>query len=166
MKVRQDPRWPRAHEGLRKLYEERVPDGMSQAEFGAEYGLGTQGMVWQYLNGYTPLNYDAAAKFAKGLRCMIRDFSPEMSDALEAEIIPVLGRRARRVAVLALLATTMSSGLAPERAAQEGNFVVSLACLHIMSNARRLYLIALRLLSSGKWRAPCQVLPQRNSAFS
>ena len=104
MKQRQDPRWPHAHQGVKRLYEERVPEGMSQAEFGAQFGLGVQGMVWQYLNGYTPLNYDAAAKFAKGLRCTIRDFSPEMADELEAGIVPFLGRKVRRVAALALVA--------------------------------------------------------------
>ena len=118
MKQRQDPRWPNAHQGLKRLYEERVPDGMSQAEFGAQFGLGVQGMVWQYLNGYTPLNYDAAAKFAKGLRCTIRDFSPEMADELEAGIVPFLGRKARRVAALALV------GLLPLLAPQQADAAV------------------------------------------
>lgn len=104
MKQRQDPRWPNAHVGLKRLYEERVPEGMSQAAFGAEFGLGVQGMVWQYLNGYTPLNYDAAAKFAKGLRCTIRDFSPEMANELEGEILPFLGRKLRRAAAMLIVA--------------------------------------------------------------
>src|SRR5688572_845879 len=89
--VRQDARWPDAHARLRRLYQERIPAGMSQAEFGAAYGIGTQGMVWQYLNGYTPLNFEAAAKFARGLRCTIHDISPEMAAALKADILPVLG---------------------------------------------------------------------------
>jgi hypothetical protein len=101
MKISQDPRWPTAHIELKRLYEERVK--MSQTEFGIAFGLGTQGMVWQYLNGYTPLNYDAAAKFAKGLRCTISDFSPEMANAFEAEILPFLGRKLRRVAALLAL---------------------------------------------------------------
>lgn len=79
-------------ERLRKLYEDRAPKGMSQAEFGAVYGIGTKAMVWQYLTGYRPLNYEAAAKFAKGLRCTIAEISPEMARKLKADILPVLGR--------------------------------------------------------------------------
>ena len=53
-------RWndPDAHKALRKLYTERCPEGMSQSDFGAAYGIGTQGMVWQYLNGHTPLSLE------------------------------------------------------------------------------------------------------------
>lgn len=84
-------RWndPRAHVALKKLYEERVK--VSQAEFGAEHGIGTQGMVWQYLNGHTPLSLEAAAKFARGLGCTIQDISPTMAEALKTDIVPVLG---------------------------------------------------------------------------
>ena len=98
-------RWTDAHTRLRRLYEERAPKGMTQAEFGKTYGIGSQGMVWQYLAGHRPLNIEAAAKFARGLRCNIRDISPEMADALEEEIVPMLGARAlkRAVAKMALL---------------------------------------------------------------
>jgi transcriptional regulator with XRE-family HTH domain len=85
-------RWGDAHVRLRKLFEERA--GMSQLEFAEKHGLGTQGMVWQYLSGYRPLNFEAAAKFAKGLGCTIRDISPEMEKALRAEILPVLAKAA------------------------------------------------------------------------
>jgi hypothetical protein len=89
-------RWndPHAHVALKRLYEERVPPGMSQAEFGAIHGIGTQGMVWQYLNGHTPLPLEAAAKFARALRCTIYEISPPMAEALKAEIMPVLGPKA------------------------------------------------------------------------
>lgn len=126
MKISQDPRWPTAHIGLKRLYEERVQ--MSQAEFGAAFGLGTQGMVWQYLNGYTPLNYDAAAKFAKGLRCTISDFSPEMANAFEADILPFLGRRLRRVA--ALLAVVLLPFLLNPQPAQAFNIKFPEYTLH------------------------------------
>jgi transcriptional regulator with XRE-family HTH domain len=85
-------RWGDAHVRLRKLFEERA--GMSQLEFAEKHGLGTQGMVWQYLSGYRPLNYEAAAKFAKGLGCTIKDISPEMERALRADILPVLAKAA------------------------------------------------------------------------
>lgn len=52
---------------------------VSQAEFGAEHDLGSQGMVWQYLNGTKPLGLDAAEKFARGLGCKITDFSPRLA---------------------------------------------------------------------------------------
>lgn len=100
---------PQAHVALKRLYEERVPKGMTQEQFGALHGIGTQGMVWQYLNGETPLPLEAAAKFAKALRCTIYDISPPLAEMMKAEIIPFLGpkswwRLASKPAVLALLA--------------------------------------------------------------
>lgn len=91
-------------ERLKKLYEERVPTGMSQAEFGAKYGIGTKAMVWQYLTGYRPLNYEAAAKFARGLRCTIADISPDMARKLKTDIFPVLGRVSVKAAIALMLA--------------------------------------------------------------
>src|SRR5689334_22046981 len=115
MKIRQDPRWPTAHKSLKKLFDERA--GMSQAEFGATYGLGTQGMVWQYLSGYTPLNVEAAAKFAKGLGCTISDISPEMAAALQNDVLPVLGARILRSALKAVVSLLLSvPPLLPQKA--------------------------------------------------
>lgn len=99
--LRQDPRWPRAHERLKELFQERVPDGMTQEEFGERYGIGTQGMVWQYLNGWTPLNIEAAEKFAAGLNCTIADISQEMASYIKERIVVRLGKISRRVAALA-----------------------------------------------------------------
>ena len=79
-------------ERLRKLYEHRVPEGMSQEQFGKQFGVGNQSMVSQYLSGHRPLNLDAAAKFAKGLRCTIADISPGLATHVRVEIFPVLGR--------------------------------------------------------------------------
>ena len=104
MGLKEGNRWDAAHLALRRLYETRVPPGMSQAQFGAEFGIGSQAMVWQYLSGYRPLNYEVAAKFARGLRCTIRDISPEMASSLETEILPVLGRKVRKVATVAAIA--------------------------------------------------------------
>jgi len=113
--IRQDPRWPDAHIRLQKLFRERKPPDMSQERFGAEYGLGSQGMVWQYLNGYTPLNIEAAAKFAHGLRCTIRDISPEMDREMRRHILPALGLAAwGRTVALAFLFVLMCQ--TPERA--------------------------------------------------
>lgn len=63
---------------LTKLFEAKKSD-ISQAEFGARHGIGTQGMVWQYLSGTRPLNIDAAVAFAKGLDVGIADFSPTIA---------------------------------------------------------------------------------------
>jgi transcriptional regulator with XRE-family HTH domain len=87
-------RWGDAHIQLKRLYEARVPESMSQEEFGQKYGIGTQGMVSQYLNGTRPLNFEAAAKFARGLSCTIAEISPAMAKALRAEILPLLGKAA------------------------------------------------------------------------
>lgn len=53
---------------------------LSQAAFGAQYGIGVQGMVWQYLNNQRPLHLPVAIAFAKGLGVPIRSFSPRLAD--------------------------------------------------------------------------------------
>ena len=93
-----------AHVQLKRLYDQRVPSGMTQKEFGQNYGIGSQSMVAQYLNGTRPLNIDAAAKFAKGLRCTIYDICPEMGDFLRDDVYPLLGKAMRRAAAYAVLA--------------------------------------------------------------
>lgn len=57
---------------------------LSQAEFGAQYEIGSQGMVWQYLSGRRPLNIKAAGAFARGLGVKIEDFSPEIAKQVVA----------------------------------------------------------------------------------
>ena len=143
-------RWPATHVTLKKLYEERVPEGMSQEEFGATYGIGTQGMVWQYLNGYRPVGIEVAAKFATGLRCTIADISPEMARAIRSEIYPVLGRIASKAAMLILLVVPP---LLPSKT--EAGVIFSAyaeAVYYVKSMLRR---TILRLLS--KLRAKCAV---------
>ncbi|UEP42723.1 hypothetical protein [Burkholderia sp. B21-005] len=66
---------------LAKLFEER--SDLSQGEFGARYGIGTQGMVWQYLNGRRPLNIAAATAFSIGLGVKIPSFSPRLALDIE-----------------------------------------------------------------------------------
>jgi phage repressor protein C with HTH and peptisase S24 domain len=41
-------------------------------------------MVWQYLNGRSPLNLRVALKFARGLQVPVREFSPRLADELAA----------------------------------------------------------------------------------
>lgn len=66
---------------LRTLFEERA--AMSQMRFGEENNLGSQGNVWQYLNARSPLNLEAALKFARGLGCSVSDFSPRLAESLQ-----------------------------------------------------------------------------------
>lgn len=77
--------------------------GMSQAQFAETFGIGSPGMIWQYLNGYTPLNIWSAAKFAEGLGCRISDISPEMEAECQQYLDPARGlKKWRRVAAVAL----------------------------------------------------------------
>jgi len=51
----------------------------SQSDFGAKHGIGSQGMVWQYLHGKRALNLKAAAAFSTGLGVPIKEFSPRLA---------------------------------------------------------------------------------------
>jgi len=66
---------------LQRLFKEKSK--LSQEEFGAKFEIGSQGMVWQYLNGRSPLNLNAAIKFAHGLGVKVVDFSPTLARQLE-----------------------------------------------------------------------------------
>ena len=68
---------------LKHLYKE-IPHGLSQEAFASRYGIGTQGMVWQYLNGVRPLNIKAAQAFAHGLGIPISAFSQTIADQINA----------------------------------------------------------------------------------
>jgi len=86
---------------LRQLFDARletVAEGklISQMEFGAKYGIGSQGMVWQYLNAHRPLNIKAAAAFARGLGVSVAEFSPTLAQQIEdaadvAQDVPNIG---------------------------------------------------------------------------
>lgn len=73
------------HEKLRALFDAREPR-LSQTMFGKTYEIGTQGMVWQYLSGGTPLNHVAAAKFAKGLDVPVSAFSETLARKPEKKV--------------------------------------------------------------------------------
>jgi hypothetical protein len=73
---------------LRRLFDARtetVGEGkqIPQMEFGAKYGIGSQGMVWQYISGRRPLNIKAAVAFAKGLGVELSDFSPTLAAQID-----------------------------------------------------------------------------------
>lgn len=76
-------------ERLRDLYK-RVQ--ISQAEFAADYGIGSQAQLWQFLHPEAdrgrPLNVIAAISFAKGLnalgiRCTVGTFSPSLQEVID-----------------------------------------------------------------------------------
>lgn len=117
----QKSNWNGAHVRLRRIYDERLPEGMTQKAFGSKFDIGSQSMVAQYLSGTRPLNYEAAAKFAKGLGCTIYDISPEMADSLKDDILPVLGRALRRAAALACFALIPLTAPSPAEAAFFGS---------------------------------------------
>lgn len=109
-----------AHITLKRLWDERIaPTGISQEEFGEKYGIGTQGMVSQYLLGTRPLNYDAAAKFAWGFNCTIEEICPEMARTIVKDILPVLRgslRRRRAAACVALMSFFSAASFTPHDA--------------------------------------------------
>jgi hypothetical protein len=55
---------------------------LTQGEFGYRYEIGSQGMVWQYLHGATPLNLKAVMAFAVAMDCRVEDISPEAGKAV------------------------------------------------------------------------------------
>lgn len=65
---------------LRALFNEKKGRDISQEEFGARYEIGSQGMIWQYLNGRRPLNLKAAIGFARGLGVPLEEVSPEIAE--------------------------------------------------------------------------------------
>ena len=65
-------------------YEDRKKSKLhTQGAFGAEYEIGGQAVVGFFLNGHTAISLKAAKGFAKGLNCLISDFSPRLA-ALES----------------------------------------------------------------------------------
>lgn len=76
-----------------KRLKERIDSvGLSQLEVGEKFGIGTQGMVWQYLNAKTPLNLSAVIKFSNGLQCSIAELSPTLAEELSKANIGVEGK--------------------------------------------------------------------------
>jgi transcriptional regulator with XRE-family HTH domain len=124
---------PDAHVKLKQLYKELCPEGMTQERFGEVSGIGTQGMVWQFLNGHTPLTLEAAVRFANTLGCTLYDISPMLDAAVRSNILPVLGmrKRLRRAAVLSLFAALP---LVPSPSDAAPFFALKNGAVCIMSN--------------------------------
>ena len=73
---------------LREIWNRVKP--RNQREFGAEFGIGGQTAVSNFLSGTSALSLKAAAGFAAGLGCRIEDFSPRLAApaAQIAELTP------------------------------------------------------------------------------
>ena len=106
--MRPKSQFDEAHVTLRRLYDRRIGDSMTQKEFGRRYGIGSQSMVAQLLNGKKPLSIEAARKFAAAFDCTIYDICPAMGDYIKDELLPVLGKALRRAAMLAAIVLTAS----------------------------------------------------------
>ena len=81
---------------LKALFEAREPK-ITQAKFGEDFQIGSQGMVWQYISGIRPLSIDSAMKFARGLDVTIEKFSPEIASQI-AEAYRLSGHASAQVA--------------------------------------------------------------------
>ena len=75
------PEWEQDAIRLKELFEQRS-NKLTQTAFGKKHGIGTQGMMSQYLNGKAPLTKSAANKFAIGLGVSIAEFSPRLSGSM------------------------------------------------------------------------------------
>lgn len=64
---------------LKALWEQTGHGGLTQAEFGHRFEIGTQAAVGFFLNGKSAISLKAAKGFAKGLACRIADFSPRLA---------------------------------------------------------------------------------------
>ena len=81
----------RESERLKAIWES-TKDKPSQAQFGELFDIGNQGMVWQCLNGKTPISLKAARGFALGLKVEISAFSQRLAQlaATNAQFAPKL----------------------------------------------------------------------------
>lgn len=66
---------------LKDLFAKRVTE--TRKDFAKRMGLSSAAMVYQHLEGVRPLSLVAAAKFAAGIGCRIRDFSPRLDGELD-----------------------------------------------------------------------------------
>jgi hypothetical protein len=76
------PEWQREDAARLKRLFDAPSNKLGQLAFGQTYGVGSQGMVWQYLHAHRPLNITAAVAFAKGLDCKVEDFSPTLAQQI------------------------------------------------------------------------------------
>jgi len=94
---------------LKVIWKKNNP-GLTQVEFGEKYDIGSQGAVYQFLNGLVPISMKAAIGFAEGLRCQISDFSPRLAKEAESIGNAVSIDDSDNVAHVKMLAVEVSAG--------------------------------------------------------
>jgi hypothetical protein len=67
---------------LKAIWDERSQ--LTQAEFGHQYGIGSQAAVGFFLNGRSAISLKAARGFATGLGCSISEFSKRLAAEVES----------------------------------------------------------------------------------
>lgn len=70
-------------ERLLKLWTLHRPSDKSQADFGEDFGIGSQSAVTNMLHGYMAISLKAAKGFAKGLGVEVKQFSPRLARAID-----------------------------------------------------------------------------------
>lgn len=87
-----------------------TPDRLSQEAFGAQYNIGTQSVVTQFLNGLVPISMKAAMGFAKGLGINIEDFSPRLAKEAETYAEATLQDKTTDFLTIKMLNIDLSAG--------------------------------------------------------
>lgn len=68
---------------LMRVWEKfKAATGTTQEQAAQEMGFESQGAISHYLNGRTPLNIDAAAKFARLTKTPVDEFSPYLAEKI------------------------------------------------------------------------------------
>jgi transcriptional regulator with XRE-family HTH domain len=73
---------------LKALWDSTGHAKLTQAEFGHQFGIGTQAAVGFFLNGKSAISLKAARGFARGLNCPISSFSKRLAAELADAVAP------------------------------------------------------------------------------
>lgn len=71
---------------LKEIWDSSGHGKLTQAEFGHQYGIGTQAAVGFFLNGKSAISMKAAKGFARGLGCPISAFSKRLATEADEAI--------------------------------------------------------------------------------
>ena len=100
---------------LKALFDAREPK-ISQADFGAQFDIGSQGMVWQYVAARRPLNIKAVTAFARGLGVTVEEISPKIATEI-ASAASHISSAANSIEVLDAQPVTDDEDMAPSTVA-------------------------------------------------
>ena len=71
-------------EDAKRLKEAFQTQSLGQLQFGQKFGIGSQGMVWQYLSGKRPLNIQSLLKFCEGISVDPESISPTLTKQIKS----------------------------------------------------------------------------------